>query len=318
MRFDAPISDETNEFHIRDADEANFRRIWWRPAAPSTASMKKSPSLDLIHRMVGAFEGADILFFANSKEFTDVLLVETARLAGIGRIIMDLPNTDPHPEISPDIVVAPSRATLRETSVKRLAGAKMVIYPGADLDRFAIAQNVRLPPRCVIGFVARLEPEKSAGLFIDMVTKLHTTACDFVIVGDGSMFSSLRMLARKLGVQHKIHFTGMLHGDALPFMMARMYVIVNPSTSETETFCIVNIEAMALGIPLVSFGAGGVSDYLEHGVNGILVDEVSGHGLARGVQLALKMRDVLSIGARKTARKFSLASMTAKYLAFVE
>jgi glycosyltransferase involved in cell wall biosynthesis len=35
------------------------------------------------------------------------------------------------------------------------------------------------------------------------------------------------------------------------------------------------MQAMATGLPVVSFGAGGVGEYLRHGVNGWLVDEPS-------------------------------------------
>ena len=46
-----------------------------------------------------------------------------------------------------------------------------------------------------------------------------------------------------------------------------MDVVVNPSLrSVAETFCIVNVEAMALGIPVVSFKAGGVGEYLRQGL----------------------------------------------------
>ena len=46
-------------------------------------------------------------------------------------------------------------------------------------------------------------------------------------------------------------------------MLRTLDVIINPSLRAwSETFCIANIEAMATGIPLVTFGIGGVGEYV--------------------------------------------------------
>jgi glycosyltransferase involved in cell wall biosynthesis len=43
-------------------------------------------------------------------------------------------------------------------------------------------------------------------------------------------------------------------------------ILVNPSLRAwSETFCIANVEAMAAGLPVVSFGVGGTGEYLRHG-----------------------------------------------------
>ena len=53
----------------------------------------------------------------------------------------------------------------------------------------------------------------------------------------------------------------MRYGDDLVRSLAAMDVLVNPSLRAwSETFCIVNVEAMAMGVPLVSFGVGGIRE----------------------------------------------------------
>jgi glycosyltransferase involved in cell wall biosynthesis len=50
--------------------------------------------------------------------------------------------------------------------------------------------------------------------------------------------------------------TGWQPEEALPAILAGMDVVVNPSMAG-ETFCITNIEAMAMEIPLITFAVGG-------------------------------------------------------------
>lgn len=40
-----------------------------------------------------------------------------------------------------------------------------------------------------------------------------------------------------------------------------MTLLFNPSLSESETFCIINIQAMHLGTPVAAFGIGGMLEY---------------------------------------------------------
>ena len=51
---------------------------------------------------------------------------------------------------------------------------------------------------------------------------------------------------------------GWQHEAALPAILAGLDAVVNPSLRAwSETFCIVNIEVMAMRIPLVTFAVGG-------------------------------------------------------------
>ena len=60
-----------------------------------------------------------------------------------------------------------------------------------------------------------------------------------------------------------IEFTGPLsHIQLLALLVRRVDVLVHTNVLE-ETFCMVNVESMARGVPIVSFGVGGVSEYLH-------------------------------------------------------
>jgi len=275
---------------------------------------------DSILRMAGSLDGHDTFLFANSQDVTDCLIIDVARLVGISTIIYDLPNLEAQHCVDPDYIVGPSYAAITDKSMVPVQGKKLVINPGVDLSKFNHSRwHADKPPqhRPVIGFLARLEPEKASGLFIKMVPHLADLDADFVIVGTGALADGLPRIAKAYGVDSRIQFMGSLYDKDLVQMMSRMTVIVNPSQTASETFCIANIEAMAMGVPVVSFGAGGILEYLENGYNGILVDSITPEGLAEGVKLALRSHVQLSAGAVATAQRFSTEKMVSNYVALL-
>ena len=63
----------------------------------------------------------DVLAFANARERSDLLLVRAARLAGVPKLVMELPNLFPNDGLKPDDVdlfVAPSHYVAGHPSVQ--------------------------------------------------------------------------------------------------------------------------------------------------------------------------------------------------------
>jgi len=122
-----------------------------------------------------------------------------------------------------------------------------------------------LGPR--VGFLARLASEKSPGLFLSsarLVAKQWPHA-SFVVLGDGPMRKPLEEFGARLGLRSRLHFTGGVYDQsALASLLASLDVMVNPSLRAwSETLCIANVEAMAMRLPVVTFGVGGVGEYVR-------------------------------------------------------
>jgi glycosyltransferase involved in cell wall biosynthesis len=82
----------------------------------------------------------------------------------------------------------------------------------------------------------------------------------FVIVGDGPLRQSLEDLAARLEISWAVSFLGWIGNDQnqLSEVLRGLDAVVNPSLRAwSETFCIANIEAMAMAVPLVTFAVGG-------------------------------------------------------------
>jgi len=265
----------------------------------------------LLENMYGALAGHDLLVFANSRGLTDALLVQVARFSGVETSVMDFPNLFPWSEVRPSAIVAPSWNTLGHHSIRAIRGLRTVIHPGISVARFNGVRGSG-DGRVRVGFVARLEPEKSPGLFLHLAKRLGSDRYDFVVIGDGSLRERLEDLARGLGLR-KVTFAGALYGDELPAALGELDIVVNPSMKQSETFCIVNIEAMAMGVPVVSFGAGGVVDYLVHGVNGAIAKPLGIDSLVDGVRFVETKMDAMRKAAIKTCDRFHVERMVERY-----
>lgn len=82
----------------------------------------------------------------------------------------------------------------------------------------------------------------------------------FFICGVGPDESSLKALAKDLGVEHRVEFKGHIEHSALPQALGECDIFIRPSRSEGmgNSF----IEAMAAGLPVIATQEGGIADFL--------------------------------------------------------
>jgi glycosyltransferase involved in cell wall biosynthesis len=128
-------------------------------------------------------------------------------------------------------------------------------------------------------FAGRLVLPKGVRVLIRAASEVDA---DFVICGDGWRLAEMRRLAERLGVQERVRFTGWLGSEDLARELAEASVVTMPSIWP-EPFGLVGIEAFAAGRPVVASATGGVSDWLQDGVNGLAVEPGDAHALARAL-----------------------------------
>ncbi len=125
-----------------------------------------------------------------------------------------------------------------------------ILGPGAD------------PATPILAYVGRVSPEKNLEALVTIARARPDLP--LLIVGDGPARPGLeRALAGR-----RAHFTGELRGPALGAAYASADLLACPSL--TETYCQVAQEAMASGLPVAGFRAGGVQDVIAHGETGLL------------------------------------------------
>jgi glycosyltransferase involved in cell wall biosynthesis len=131
---------------------------------------------------------------------------------------------------------------------------------------------------------------------------------EFVIAGAGRQLPVMRKLARRLGIEQRVRFTGWLAPQELASELLGTSVAAVPSVWP-EPFGIVGIEAHAAGKPVVASATGGIADWLEDGVSGLLVPAGDPQALARGLNDLLddpeRRRTMGQAGKRSVAARFS-------------
>ena len=119
-------------------------------------------------------------------------------------------------------------------------------------------------------FVGRLVYYK--GLFTLLAAVARVPGAELVIVGDGPLRHALGRQIHREGLATRVRLVGELSTSALRDTMSKVRALVLPSSEESETFGLVQLEAMAAGLPVVSTELPtGVAEVTEDGVTGRIV-----------------------------------------------
>ena len=166
-------------------------------------------------------------------------------------------------------------------------GVNIQEYAGnknADLGQFR--RKFALPEEKLVLYVGRLVYEKGIHVFVNAVPKiLGKVDAKFVVVGNGYMKEPLSNLVKSMGLAHKVMFTGFVDDETLKNLQRCADVSVVPSLF--EPFGIVALEAMAAKSPVVVSDTGGLSEIVEHDVNGVKVYPENPDSLAWGIAKVL-------------------------------
>lgn len=174
---------------------------------------------------------------------------------------------------------------------------------------FNNAADVPVVSKRSVRFIGRLDHSKGVDLMIRAVSALDFLPADvvFEIAGKGTEEGALRVLVDELGLQGRVLFNGYFshYKDAIAFV-AGAYCLVVPS--RMDNFPTVVLEALAAGVPVVAFAAGGIPDMIEDGKDGLLVPAEDVEAL--GVAISRILSDE-ALRARMSAH--ASASFTAKF-----
>jgi glycosyltransferase involved in cell wall biosynthesis len=161
------------------------------------------------------------------------------------------------------------------------AVARRAIVPLFATMRPALA-DAREQRRRVV-FAGRVVAPKGVAV---LIRAARSVDAEFVVCGDGWQLEAMHKLARRLGVQERVRFTGWLAPEELARELAEASVVAMPSLWP-EPFGLVGIEAHAAGRPVVASATGGVRDWLTDGVNGRLVEPGDPRALAGALEQLL-------------------------------
>ncbi len=156
--------------------------------------------------------------------------------------------------------------------------------------------------------VGRLEEVKAFDDLLEAFSIIHHSSPDYklVIAGDGSMKESLKDQARRLNIYDCVSFKGFLSEADLIKEYEKSELLV--STSRSESFGLVVIEAANIGVPTIAFSsANGFKEIIKNEENGYLIPNRDIKALANKTIELLNDKESLkriSTNAKKSVSKY--------------
>ncbi len=143
----------------------------------------------------------------------------------------------------------------------------------------------------VILFVGRLVERKGVDQLLEALATQRDQRWRLEIVGFGPQRDRLAQLARDLDIAGRVVFLGKVSQEDLVSAYRRAACFVLPATvderDDTEGLGVVLLEAMTYGTPVVATRRGGITDIVEDGRTGLLVDDTV-PAIADGIRRVLR------------------------------
>lgn len=212
-------------------------------------------------------------------------------------------------------IIATSPDYAKGSWILKLFKKKVRVIPlSIDEHEFKPSLKVKQKKKMLL-YVGRLAKYKGLNYLIDAVSRLSKQREDFylVIVGKGKLKEKLMKQVEKLKLQKYVKFDYDASDAKLKEYYHHAHSFILPSTSKAEAFGIVQLEAMACGVPVIStqIKGSGVPFVNHNGETGIVVKPKSAEALANAMETLLD-NEVLAKKLGGNARKRVLRYFTRK------
>jgi glycosyltransferase involved in cell wall biosynthesis len=202
-------------------------------------------------------------------------------------------------------VTAPS-AYLAEAMRTARADVRIIPNPIA-LDAYTYSE--RDNPRAKLVWVRAFHSIYNPTLAVRVLAKVAEREKDahLTMIGpdkDGSL-ADVRAEAKRLGVLHRIEFTGGIPKSEVPRLLAAADIFLNTTTIDNTPVSL--IEAMATGLVVVSTAVGGIPYLVENECEGLLIPSGECDAMASAIRRVLcepGLAGRLSRGGRSRAQQF--------------
>jgi rhamnosyl/mannosyltransferase len=213
---------------------------------------------------------------------------------------------------------------MRQSAYLAAHQAKLHLIPyGIPLERFwrPLDEEPRpLGQEAVLLFVGRLRYYKGLDTLIRALPQIPAR---LQVVGIGPMEAEWKALAQEVGVAARIEWLGETPDEELPRLYHNADLFVLPASHQSEAFGLVQVEAMAAGLPVVCTELGTGTTYVNlDGVTGLVVPPRDPQALVRAVNTLVadpEQRVRLGRAAQsRVEREFALGVMVDRVVGLYE
>ncbi len=265
-------------------------------AAYMAKQILKTGDIDL--PVVTTLHGTDITLVGKDESYEPVVTFSINSSDGVTAVSDSLKrDTYDHFKITKDIEVIPNFIDLSRFTRQKKDHFKKAICPNGE-KLIVHTSNFRK--------VKRVD---------DVVKVFHkvrqTVPSKLLLVGDGPERTKVEQLCRQLGTCDDIRFLGKLEMVEEVLSVADLFVL----PSESESFGLAALEAMACQVPVVSSNAGGIPELNVQGVTGFMRNVGDIEGMTEDTLKILDDKNLptFKANALKRAMEFDISNILPKY-----
>jgi len=175
------------------------------------------------------------------------------------------------------------------------------------------------PDDRVLMHISNFRPVKRVRDVVRVFARVHQEVPSvLVMVGDGPDRVHAEAEARELGVEHRVFFLGKIETVAPLLSAADLFLI----PSQSESFGLSALEALASGVPVIGTDAGGLPEVVRAGETGALCAVGDVEGMAVAAIEIMRERNrwqaMSTLAARDARARFALEDVVEQYESFYD
>ncbi len=193
---------------------------------------------------------------------------------------------------------------------------KIAVTPfGVDIRRFKPMRSDKTDKEdsFVFGIVKTLSPKygvatviKAFKVFAQKLPQEKRDKIRLEVYGKGELLAELKTLTAKYHMEKQIFFGGYVENRIIPSLLNQMDVFILGSKSESESFGVAAVEAMACELPVVATSVSGFKEVIEDGRTGFLVPVGDYEAMAEKMYILYsdaRLRESMGKAGRKKVKK---------------
>jgi N-acetyl-alpha-D-glucosaminyl L-malate synthase BshA len=250
--------------------------------------------------MVTTLHGTDITLVGNHPNYKSAVSFSINKSDVVTSVSESLKKaTHELFDIKKDIVVIPNFIELN----------KVINTKASTCERSVMAQ----PNERIVTHISNFRKVKRIDDVIAVFNKIQLKIpAKLMMVGDGPEREKAEKLCEKLGISDKVIFFG--NSNEIDKILSYSDLFLLPS--ETESFGLAALEAMACSVPVISSNSGGLPEVNEEGFSGFLSNVGDTEAMAENAITILQNKDTLDTfkeNALATAQKFDIKNILPLY-----
>jgi glycosyltransferase involved in cell wall biosynthesis len=154
-------------------------------------------------------------------------------------------------------------------NIEKQIGVNSIVVPNMVGKEFHYAKQNKTESKTIqLITTGRLIPEKHFDMLIQAIANISSLPLKLCIIGNGAEKDKLQKLVTKLHLEDRVQLLGHKSKQEIVALLQESDIFVLPSQS--ETFGVAYIEALACGLPIIATDCGGPRDIVTSN-NGLLV-----------------------------------------------